>query len=231
MRSITLLVLPLVAASAAHAQAPNVNWADWTSGTPGTAGVAAGSFDTVDGPVAIDYAGQIQFIQTGTGTNYFTEGNPKPYTGNPTVVANAPTAAEMIALSQAATRTLTFSQAVDNLFFAFVSLNGNGFRFDSDFEVVSTGQGFWGSGTVQKVDLGNGQFQLNGTSGEPHGVIRFTGSVSQITWASLNNENWYGFTVGTYGVAPPPPIPEPGTWALMALGLAGIGAAARRRRG
>ena len=132
----------------------------------------------------------------------------------------------MIALSLAAPKTLTFSQPVDNLFFAVVSLNGNGYRFNQDFEVVSTGPGYWGNGTLTKVNLGGGQFQLNGT-GEPHGVIRFTGTVSSITWSSLTNEYWNGFTVGTYGVAP---IPEPATVAMMLAGIAVVGAAARRRR-
>jgi hypothetical protein len=224
--ALTSLALAAAALLANPATAAQVNWADWTSGTPGANGTAAGVFNTTDGPVDIDYSGEIAFIQTGAGTNFFSPGT--PYIS--ALVDNAPTAAEMIALSTATSKTLTFSKPVDNLFFAVVSLNGNGYQFNQDFEIVSTGCGYWGCGGLARVDLGNGQYQANSTGGEPHGVIRFTGAVSSITWTSLSNENWNGFTVGTYGVAPPP-IPEPSTWALMALGLAGVAAAARRPRG
>ena len=52
--------------------------------------------------------------------------------------------------------------------------------------------------------------------------------MSSITWTSLTNEYWNGITVGTYGLAPPP-VPEPATALLMALGLAALSTAARRR--
>lgn len=176
-----------------------VNWANWTSGTAGASGVAAGHFSTDDGIVDISYHGEISFIQLGTGTNYF---NPStPYLSSS--VINAPPAAEMIGLSKATAKTLTFSKAVNNLFFAVVSLNSNGYKFNRDFDIVSTGCGYWGCGTLTKVVNGDGTFQLNGT-GEPHGVIRFTDSLSSISWTSLTNENWNGFTIGTYGIAPLP---------------------------
>src|SRR6218665_908129 len=170
------LAFALSAALLGSAQAAEVNWADWTSGVAGANGSAVGSFLTRDGFVVdIAYSGEIAFIQTGSGTDYFNPGS--PFVSS--LVDNAPTPAEMIALSSATAKTLTFSAAVDNLFFAVVSLNGNGYRFDSDFEIVSTGCGYWGCGTLTKVDLGNGQFQLN-RSGEPHGVIRFTPPLSPI---------------------------------------------------
>ena len=134
----------------------------------------------------------------------------------------------MVGQSSATTRSLSFSAPVDNLFFAVVSLNGNGYKFDQDFEIVSQRCGYWGCGTLGRVDLGNGQFELDGVSGEPHGVIRFNQPVSSITWTTLSTEYWHGFTVGTYGKAPPTAVPEPSTCALMAIGL--IGALAARRR-
>jgi len=230
MRRLSAALAALGLSCGAHALP--VNWANWTAGTVGANGTATGSFNTATGNVNISYNGELAFIETGTGTNYF---NPStPYVS--ALVDNPPPAAEMLALSVAASKTMSFSQAVDNLFFAIVSLNGNGYRFNSDFEIVSTGQGFWGNGTLTKVNLGGGQFQLNGT-GEPHGVIRFTGSVSSITWTSLTNEFWNGITVGTYGIAtevpttpPVTPIPEPETYALMLAGLALLGRVARRQK-
>jgi hypothetical protein len=225
------LVSLLGAAMACGAQADPVNWADWISGTAGANGSATGTFNTAGGPVSISYTGQIAFLQNGTSgdmTNYF---NPAtPYLS--ALVDNAPPAAEMIALSTATPKTLTFSKPVDNLFFAVVSLNRNGYDFNQDFDIVSSGCGFWGCGGWNKVDLGNGHFEINinpALGPEPHGVIRFKGAVSSITWTSLSDEFWNGFTVGTYGIAAVP-IPEPSTYALMLLGLGGLVAAARRRR-
>jgi len=176
-----------------------VIWADWISGTTGTSGTASGKFSSADGDIGITYTGEVAFLQTGTGTNYF---NPSaPYLSSS--VINAPPASEMIGLSHATSKTLTFSKPVDHLFFAVVSLNSNGYRFNRDFEIVSTGTGYWGSGTLTRVVNGDGTFQLNGT-GEPHGVIRFVDTLSSITWTSLTNEYWNGFTIGTYGVATVP---------------------------
>lgn len=211
----TLAVLGLLSQAliVAPSSAAPVNWVDWTSGTAGASGSATGVLNIGESTVDVDYVGEIAFIQTASGGNYW---NPSsPYVS--ALVDNAPNTTDIIALSRATSKTLTFSVPVQDLFFAVVSLNGNGYRFDQDFEVVGFGPGYWGNGTLTRVDLGGGQFQLDG-SGEPHGVIRFTGAVSSITWTSLTNEYWNGFTVGTYGIAPPP-IPEPETWMLMLAGL------------
>lgn len=197
---------PLSAVAGAAGQTPvpaasshRVFWTDWTAGTTGNNGSAKGTMKIGTTTVNVSYKGEIGFIQTGSGVNYYKP--EEPYKSG--LVDNAPPPSEMIALSQAAEKTLTFDHPIDNLFFAVVSLNGNGYGFDQDFEIVSTGKGYWGNGTLAKKDLGNGKYMLIGT-GEPHGVIRFTGSVSSITWASLTKEYWNGFTVGTYGLAKDP---------------------------
>lgn len=176
------------------ASAAPVTWTSWTAGNAG-AGTASGTI-TIGGTVInVAYTGQATFIQVNdTGSNYWIPST--PYTS--TLVDNPPTRKDIIALSLAGTRTLTFSEPVKNLFFAVVSLNGNSYRFNRDFEVVSFGAGFWGTGTLARVDNGDGTFSVSGT-GEPHGVIRFKGSVTDITWTA-GAENWNGFTVGTYGL-------------------------------
>ena len=157
-------------------------------------------------------------------------------------VDNIPTASEMIALNSAGTQTLKFSEAIANPVFSYVSLNGNGYAFDQPFEILSVGDGtdndsgFWeaGSSSINVVDNGGGdiEYQLLG-SGEPHGTIRFLGSFDTVSWLSLSNETWNGFTVGIEGTSVEVfPTPDAGqTLALLGLSLSGLVALRKFRKG
>ncbi|QOL50257.1 PEP-CTERM sorting domain-containing protein [Massilia litorea] len=253
-RAIPALTL-LVAATAANA-AP-IYWTNWT-GTdtdPGTGFSAQGTITTSTTTVGVTYtnAAGVGFYQPSGGNDYWIPRTPvgnSPYTS--AQVDNPPTGTDIIALQFAGPQTLTFTQSIVNPVFAFVSLNGNGYAFlNQDFDILSFGGGlgapapgdnscgYWGCGSVTKqvVDLGGGntEYRLIG-SGEPHGTIRFTGAFDTLTWRSLTNEYWNGFTVGVQGTVgeenPPPPtdVPVPATWLLLVAGGAGLMASRRGRK-
>lgn len=250
--------LALILCTCVTAGAAPVFWTDWLGADtdPGPGFTGLGTITTSTSTVNVTYtnAQGIGFYQNGSGgTDFWTPRTPvsnSPYTS--TLVDNAPTGTDIIALQFAGNQTLTFSQTVANPVFSYVSLNGNGYAFlNQDFDILSFGAGlaapppgdnspgFFGPGTSTKniVDLGGGniEYQLLGT-GEPHGTLRFTGAFNTLTWRSLSNEFWNGITVGVQGTAsevfPPTPgaIPEPSTWLLFATGTVGLLALSWRRR-
>ena len=157
------------------------------------------------------------FAQTAGGTNYWSPD--APYLSS--VVGNAPPASDIIGLDTGGVATITFSQAVVDPLIALVSWNGNTVDFGQPIEVLSYGGGYWGSGTPI-VNVNSTGFY---GSGEVHGVIRLPGTFTSISF-SHTSENWHGLTVGVVGL----PVPEPETYALMLVGLAAVGFAARRRK-
>lgn len=219
-------VARLAAATAAAmmalpSQAVQVIWADWQSAASTT---VTGSLATST-PISIDFSSPsgFGFVQTGSGENYWTEPNAgsRPYTGG--TVENAPPAAELIALNAAGQKTINFGQPISGLYLAIISWNGNAAQFDQPFQVISSGQGYWGAGTIT---LGADNTFVG--TGEPHGILYFPGTFSSLTFTDNSTEYWHGLTVGVAGLAPP--VPEPSAFSLMLAGLGVTALLASRRR-
>lgn len=216
--------------TALSANAALFNWADWQSGT---ATQIQGVITTPSTSINVTYTNNnsYHFLQTGTGIDYFENSNGaaiSPYTSS--TVDNIPTASEMIALENAGAQSLVFSETVANPVFAFVSLNDNGYSFDQDFDILSYGDptdgndcGYWGCGTSSKQIVTVGgitSYRLVGT-GEPHGTIQFKGAFDTLTWNSLTDETWNGFTVGIEGTADDIfDVPEPYAFAALVFSFA-----------
>ncbi len=210
------LTLALLAGAAAG-QAGTVAWVDWLSATNGTPGSASGVATLGSTTVSVSYSGEILFAQTNAGTNYWIPS--APYLSS--VVSNPPWRSEIIALEGGSTlvNTITFSSPVTDPVMAILSLGRANFpvtyNFDTPFDVLSYGTGYFGPGTLTELP-GN---VLEGQEG--HGVIQFQGTVSSISWTVPVYESWHGFTFGI--------IPEPGGLALFAL--AALVLTGWRRRG
>lgn len=196
-----------------------VYWTDWLSEDSPSS--ATGQLDIGGTIIDVSYTSSSNhyFTQTtGAGTNYWSG---DAYTNGS--IDNAPPAAELIALGSAGDVTISFSSAIENVYVAINSWNGQDALFSTPIEFESTGSGYWGNGTATMNGSGDGFT----ASGELHGVILAAGSHTSISFTHLT-EVWHGFTIGVAGEADivdpdPDDIPEPSLIAIFALGLLMLG--------
>jgi hypothetical protein len=199
------LAVVWLALSSTQALAATVSWTDWLSVPDGFS--ASGQIVTGSGTIEVGYTGtgSHSFVQTGAGIDFWIG---PAYTNG--IAANAPPAAEIVALNQGGTVTISLSQPVTNPLVGLASWNGNTVDFGVPIEIDSFGLGYWGAGTPILNAAGTGFFG----NGEVHGVIRLPGTHDTITFTHTT-EDWHGFTLGL--------VPEPRTYAMLLVGLGLVG--------
>lgn len=207
------ILLPiLLAFNVSAASASTLTWTDWSASTTGTLNFGSST-------VGVSYSGPYDSVDaSGSGIAYYYN-NPVAFSS----VVNGPTTG-LIRLNggSTATRTISFNTPVVDPYMALVSVGQPGlavdYNFDAPFTIVSQGCGSWGCGTLSNPS-GN---TLLGNEG--NGVIKFTGTFSQISWTTTQAEYWHGFTVGAVA-----PVPVPTAAWLLCSGLLGLVGIARRK--
>jgi hypothetical protein len=223
------LAAAVIAGFIGSASAETISWTDWTSA--GTT-AASGSLSIGSTTVNVGFSGALNpAAQTAGGTNYWLI-NSVIYTGGG--VDNGPPDSDIIRLiggTATGTQTLTFSQPLVDPVMAILSLGQPAvtvtYDFNAPFDVLNSGQGHWGGNPAGSL-FEDPSDVLRGIEG--HGIIRFSGTFSSISWTIPTAENWHGFQIGAAAVQDGTPAPEPASIALLGIALAGL-ALARRRRG
>lgn len=207
------LAAALVAA-APHAASAAITWTDWTQAGANTViGTVGGVGVTFTGAYGFAYVNPGEFDYWNT-PGYNTWDNTNP----------APTGSDLIALNQAGTKTITFAAPVQDVYLAIMSWQGQAnTSFDKSFTLDGwvRGCGYWGCSLLTNVTANS--FTSNG---EAHGILKFAGPITSLTFQESNDEYWHGIQVGIGAAGG---VPEPSAWALMILGLGAAGTAMRRR--
>ncbi len=195
------ILATLAAVAAANAKliaqdgGAEITWSEIVRVTEGTAGTATFEFNG-DVTVEAHYAGEIQLADLNPSTNYFHPSFVETYTSG--VVPNMPPDPSLFRIFGGG-RTggrIEFDSPVTNVVFAIVSLGRSAteaiMRFDQPCLLESSGPGSFGNGPFS-LDPEDDSV-LRGREG--HGIVRFPGPLTSISWSTPVYEPWYGFRVG-----------------------------------
>ena len=204
-----------------------VSWVDWSYIEPERT-----SFNGIVDGVDVSFSGNYYDFHnmiSGDTTNHWnhpSSDRDNTYTAPP-AVDNGPPDSDMITMRTAGTRTITFSQPVVNPVMSLLSMGRNTlavrYQFDTDFDILSVGGGYFdpgGNGTLTK-EHGN---ILLGVEG--HGLIQFTGTHTSISWNVDVDEDWHGIQIGIGSSV----VPVPAAVWLFGSGLIGLIGIARRKK-
>lgn len=154
--------------------------------------------------------------------------------------------------AQTFTGDTTGAPTFDRPLFSFLALSalGQNVRYDAleftvnasgSYDFLSAATGNWDNflflyspsfdptGPLLNGVIGNDDFPGIGRAGFS-GVALMAGAPYVLVTTGFDAPSFGAFTNTITGPGIATPVPEPGTWGLMALGLAGIGALVRRRR-
>jgi hypothetical protein len=211
-----LLALSLVASLMVplSASAGLVNWTSWSNSSTGTSSQNGNN-------ITVTYTGET------FGVSY----DPAIFDDVPTSftnaeVSNTPGSNGTLLMQGGGSQILnkfTFSSAVIDPYINLFSVGQWSVPVEFNFtnatpEILAQGAGHWGGGTL--TQSGN-----TITGNEGNGLLKFTGTFTEISFYTPLYEYYYG---GTVGLADKVNVPEPTTLSLMLIAAAAF--FARRRR-
>lgn len=205
------------------------------------ASVAAMMVPAMAAPVVLDFEGVGDlnaignYYNGGAGTNYGVS-----FSGATLAVVDTDAGGSGNFANEPSSNTIMFFADGDNAILNFAAGFDTGFSFfysSNGAAIVDVYSGVNKTGTkLASINLAS-NFSNGGCVGDPTGAychwdavgVSFAGIAKSIDFGGT--ANFVAFDNVTFGSATPVPgIPEPSTYALMALGLAGIGFVARRRK-